>query len=175
MNKKIIAAAVLATSAFASLANAADGTINFTGTVLATACTVNAASSTTQNVPMGNVAPSAFRAAGDTTLGGPISIVLSSCPAAVTSAVIKFDGTANATNSSLLALTNTSGVATGLGIGIYESNGTTMIPVGTSSASKTLSTTAPTTFSFVTKYVATAATVTNGPANAVSNFTVSYN
>lgn len=174
MNKKIIAAAVLATSAFASLANAADGTINFTGTVLATACTVSAASAT-QSVPMGSVSPTAFKAAGDTTLGGPISIVLSSCPAAATKAAIKFDGTANATNSSLLALTSDTGVATGLGIGVYESNGTTLIPVGTSSASKTLSTTASTTFNFISKYVATAATVTNGPANSVSNFTVSYN
>lgn len=153
---------------------AADGTINFTGTITDATCKVTPGSAN-QTVALGTVSSSSFTSAGSQSSPTKFSIVLTQCPASAASARIKFDGPADATNSNLVALTSGTGVATGVGVGIYESNGTTQIPVATASASKTLSTSSDTTFSFIAKYVSTTATVTAGTANAVSNFTVTYN
>lgn len=174
MKKNLIAAALLAGSAFVGVANAADGTINFTGRITDAACTVSAGTAN-QTVSLGTVNSSAFGAIGATAAPTTFDIVLTSCPVSATSATIKFDGPANAANSNLLALTSVAGVATGVGIGLYERNANTLIPVGSASASQALSTSADTTFEYVAKYVATNAAVTVGPANAVSNFTVVYN
>lgn len=173
MNKKLIAIALLAGSAFAGVANASDGTINFTGTVTADACTITSATAS-QTVALGTVSSAALGNIGDSASPTTFDVVLSSCPAAATNATVKFDGPTNADDSRLLALTAGAGVATGVGIGLYEQDASTLIPVGAESLSKTLSTTADTTFSFVAKYVATDAVVA-GSANAVSDFTVIYN
>lgn len=166
--------ALLAGSAFTYTANAADGTINFSGSILDAACTISAGNGS-QTVALGSVNKSAFSAAGNTSAPTKFSITLSACPAATTSATVTFDGATNAANSNLLALTPGTDIATGVGVGIYEDNNTTIIPIGTHSAKKTLSTSANTTFNFIAKYVATASTVTAGPAAAVSDFTISYN
>lgn len=171
MHKYMITMVLFSGFALVSTANAADGTINFTGSILDSACTVTGS---TQTVALGSVVKSAFTAAGNTASPTKFSITLSSCPEATKTAIVSFDGTTNTTNSNLLALTSGS-AATGVGVGIYESDNTTIIPVGTHSASKTLSTTASTTFNFIAKYVATAAAVTAGSANAVSDVTISYN
>jgi len=173
MKKSLIAVALLAGSAFVGVANAADGTINFTGKVTADACTVTPGTGT-QTVSLGSVSSTALAAVGNSAAPTKFDVTLASCPAAATSATVKFDGPADTKDSRLLKLTTATGVATGVGIGLYEQDASTLIPVGSSSASKTLSSTANTTFSFVAKYVATAA-VTAGSANAVSDFTVIYN
>lgn len=173
MNKKLIALALLAGSTFAGVANAADGNINFTGNITSAACTITPASEI-QAVALGTVSSTGLGAVGDTSAPTKFEVVLTSCPAAANSAVVKFDGRSNADNSSLLAITDGTGAASGVGIGLYEGDGSTQIPVGAESASKTLSTTADTTFTFYAKYMATAA-VTEGSANAVSDFTVIYN
>ncbi|AZD09517.1 hypothetical protein C4K26_4123 [Pseudomonas chlororaphis] len=174
MKKSLIAAALLAGSAFATMAHAADGTINFTGNITDATCTVTP-STANQTVRLGDVASSGLTAVGATSAPSRFNIVLTACPATATSATIKFDGPSDAANSSLLALTAGAGVATGVGVGLYEQDAVTQIPVGGTSASRTLSTTVDTTFNFIAKYVATNATVVAGSANATSAFTVSYN
>ncbi|WBF47666.1 fimbrial protein [Serratia rubidaea] len=173
MSKKLIAIAILAGSAFASVAQAADGTINFIGTITADACTVDAGSKN-QDVQLGTISSSSFAGAGSAAGAERFSVTLQACPASATSASVVFDGQTVAANSSLLALTP-GGEATGVGVGIYEEDSVTLIPIGSRSTSKPLSTTTPTTFNYIAKYVATAATVGDGSANAVSNFTISYN
>lgn len=173
MNKKLIALAIISGSAFASVAHAADGTINFTGNILDAACTVSSATKN-QTVPLGDVSRTAFAAVGDTAAPTHFSIVLQNCPATVTNASVKFDGPIDAANSNLLALTPATGIATGVGIGIYEQDASTLIPIATDSASKVLTTTADTQFDFIAKYVATSAAVTMGPADAATNFTITY-
>ena len=86
---------------------------------------------------------------------------------------MRFGGTAHPTDRRLLALTEGQ-AATGLGVAIYEGNGSTLLPLFTPSASKTPDSNAID-FTFVAKYMATAATVGAGTANAVTNFTISYN
>jgi len=174
MNSKFAMMALLVGSAFASVANAADGTINFTGKVTDEACTVNP-SSATQTVNLGSVRTGGFNASGTTASPTRFSITLTSCPAAAKTAVLKFDGPTSSGNSNYLALTSGAGVATGVAIGLFESDSTTLIPVGSASTTKTLVSGADTTIQFVAKYISTAATVVPGTANAVSNFTVSYN
>ncbi|MBT0724141.1 fimbrial protein [Rosenbergiella sp. S61] len=168
---KILLVPVLATASF--VASAADGTINFTGTITDTACTVDAASAN-QTVPLGTVARTGFSAVGSTSAATKFTIGLTACPASVTAAKVKFDGRANSTNSNLLAL-NSDQTATNVGIGIYEQDGSTLIPLGTQSASKTLSSTAANALTYVAKYYAVATPVGSGSANSTANFSIVYN
>lgn len=155
-------------------ANAADGTINFTGTITDVACTVDT-SSASQTVNLGTVSSKAFTASGSTAAPTRFGITLTNCPATATKASVKFSGPTNSANTSILALTSGSDTATGVGIGIYEQDATTLIPVGSTSASKTLSSDANTTLNYIAKYVSTAASVGTGTANATSDFTIVYN
>lgn len=173
MNKKLIVLAILAGSVFASVANAASGTINFTGNVTADACTVSSASQN-QTIDLGTVSVNDFPASGATTGDGRISIVLSNCPATALTAAVSFGGPADAANPNLLALASAS-TAKNLGIALFESDNTTEIPLATKSKTHTLSTTVDTTLTYFAKYKSTAATVTAGTANAVADFTVLYN
>jgi major type 1 subunit fimbrin (pilin) len=176
MNKKIITLALFAASI--SAAQAADGTINFTGNVTETACEVQ----TNSSVALGNIQKSAFSSGAGATAGATrFTITLANCPISTTSATVKFDGTANSTNSSLLAL-NTGSTATGLGVALFEADGSTPIPLATASNAITLATTGAdesavngATATYVAKYMSTAAAVTAGTADATTNFTVSYN
>lgn len=174
MKKTLIALALISAPVLMSTANAADGSINFTGNITDAACTVDT-NSASQTVTLGNVSSAAFNAVGSTAAPTKFDIKLTNCPETVTSAAVKFDGTINATNSDLLSVSSDS-TATGVGIAIYEANSSTQVPMLTSSASQTIdSTLATNTLSFVAKYMATAATVTAGSANAVTDFTIIYN
>ncbi|PFH11522.1 major type 1 subunit fimbrin (pilin) [Collimonas sp. PA-H2] len=178
MNRKSIIAILLTGSAFGSIANAADGTINFTGNITTVACTVDPTSGVTPNpVLLGNVSTTAFPIFGSSAAPTMFSITLSACPATVTTARAKFDGPTAAGNPNLLALTGAGspGVATFVGIGIYEQDSSTLIPIGALSAPVPVLAANPTTpMNFIAKYVSTG-TVTEGTANATSAFTISYN
>lgn len=138
MKKTIIALSLIAAPLLMiNNALAADGTINFTGTITDSACTVDTASAS-QTVSLGTVSSSAFSAAGDTASPTKFTINLSNCPTTVSSASVKFDGSINTTNNNLLALSSDS-TAAGVGIGIYESDSSTQIPMSTASAAQTLS------------------------------------
>lgn len=171
MKKRLMAVAFVAGSAFVGVANAIDGTINFTGVISADACTVNVSGGTAP-IDMGTISSAALATVGDSASRGQLQIVLSACSAAATSAAVKFDGQSDSADNTLLALTT--GGASGVAIGLYEEDGTTKIPLGSASVSKPLSSTANTELNFVAKYVSTGP-VTVGAANAVTQFTVDYN
>lgn len=173
MNKNIIALAILAGAAFASAANAASGTIDFTGSVTSASCTIDAASKA-QTVALGNVGTSDFGTAGSTSGSGKITVVLSACPAAATTAAVSFGGPADPVNSNLLALSPAS-TAKNVAIALFEDDSTTAIPLASKSKTYPLSTAADTTLTYFAKYQSTAATVTEGSANAAADFTVLYN
>lgn len=166
--------AAAAATGISFMAHAADGTINFTGTILDSACTVDT-STATQTVNLGQIPKSSFSAAGDVAAATRFTIALKNCPAAVTSASVKFDGTADAKDSSILALSSGQ-TAQGVGVALYEADGVTAIPLATQSKSLTLDTSAGNTnaMTFVAKYKATQSTVVAGTANATSDFTISY-
>lgn len=173
MKNNIVWMSLAAALACSTAAQAADGTINFTGNITTAACTIDTASAT-QTVNLGTITASTFTGtAGVAVAPTRFTIALSACPDTLTSATVKFDGTANSTNSNLLALSSGQG-ATGVGIGIYESNGTTLIPLQTAAAAVSF-TSGAASVSYIAKYVSTAASVTAGSANAVTNFTIAYN
>ncbi|QMV52648.1 fimbrial protein [Ewingella americana] len=173
MNKKIIAIAILAGSAFASVAHAASGTINFTGNVTAATCTIDTGSKN-QTVALGTVGTTDFPTAGSTSGNGQITMVLSACPAGATQASVSFGGPADASNGNLLKL-DSAATATGVAIALFEDDGSTAIPLGQPSKTHPLSATEQNALTYFAKYQSTAATVGEGTANATADFTVLYN
>lgn len=157
-------------------ANAADGTIHFTGAIIADACTVDA-DSQDMTVNLGSVSSTAFGAAGDKASPTRFTINLGSCPTTLTSASVKFDGVADSANNDLLQLdasADPTDDASGVGIEISDNTGTA-IPLFTASKEYPIdATTNSASMDFTARYVATAATVNAGAANATSQFTVNY-
>lgn len=176
MNNKITMATffVSATLAMAS-ANAADGTINFTGEITDQACTVDIGSSNTMTVDLGRVARTSFKAAGDESDATKFTIKLIDCPSSVTSAKVKFDGANDLSNSDLLAITQEPAAANGVAIKLMTADKSLQGLNQVNSYSYPLVSTADNNLDFYASYQATQAAVTAGPANAVANFTVNYN
>jgi major type 1 subunit fimbrin (pilin) len=173
--RKILITIALFSAALTPAIQAADGTINFTGSILDTACTVDAGSAN-QTVPLGNVNKAAFKNAGDTASVQTFKITVSACDPTITRVAARFDGAIAPGNSKLLGLT--AGGADGVGVGIFEADGTTQVPLGVSSIGiDAPATGASADLNFVAKYVATAANVDikSGAANATSTFTMDYN
>ncbi|AHG20962.1 ferrous iron transporter B [Chania multitudinisentens RB-25] len=172
MKKNIIVATLVAAGAMGSVsAFAADGQINFTGEIIDSACEVVNNVSSPLNVSMGKIAKTAFSGKGSTAAATKFTLQLNNCPATLTGATVKFDGTTVAGDNSVLALT--SGGATGVGIQLSDSS--SVLALNTASASYPLQSTGTNNLDFVARYVATAATVTAGAANAVASFTINYN
>lgn len=175
MFKKALVAAALFSAFSMNAANAADGTITFTGRILATTCDINGGPGGAVDipVPLGTYGADQFGASGSPVGSVPFKIELSGCDAAITDAAVLFEGTADSADNTLLALTSGADTASGVGIGIYEADGSTQINLGSSSATQTVTGNAAT-FNFIAKYVSTAATVGEGEANGVANFTIQY-
>lgn len=176
MKKNIIAAAIVATAAL-SMSNvfAAAGTVNFNGEILDAACTVDVGSQN-QTVELGRYNKSEFTNAGDKTAETKFSIVLKDCPATVTSAAVRFDGTPDAADSTLLAIdSSVAGAATGVAINLMTADKADLPLHGTNGYSYTLTDAADNTLDFYAQYESTVASVTAGPANSVANFSVVYN
>lgn len=170
--KKTIIVAAITTSAALTMSNtfAAAGTVNFNGEIIDAACTVDTGSAS-QTVKLGRYSKSELKASGDKTVGTKFSIVLADCPETVTSATIKFDGSADKTNSNLLAVT---GGATGVAINLMTADHQDLPLAGVNSHTYTLSNSESNTLDFYAQYKATSNDVGVGPANGVANFSVSY-
>ncbi|HEY2451831.1 MAG TPA: fimbrial protein [Scandinavium sp.] len=164
----ITASAITTFSAFSD-----DGKINFIGSITDSACTVVNNVSNPLNVTLGSVSSTAFSGAGSTAAPTKFTISLTDCPINATTASVKFDGTADSNVSSILALTNEAGVAQGVGIQLVD-NQNVVVPLHTASSDYPL-VEGDNSLDFVARYYATAATVSAGPANATSNFTIIYN
>lgn len=176
MKKSLIAVAFAATSVLSvSNAFAAGGTVNFSGEILDSACTVDVASQN-QSVELGKYNKTEFTAPGSKTAAKDFNIVLKDCPETVESATVRFDGTPEATNTSLLAIdSSVAGAATGVAINLMTADKVDLPLHGENGYSYALSSTEDNTLKFYAQYQSTAAAVTAGPANSVANFSVNYN
>lgn len=172
-HKALLLATMITGLQLANMAHAADGTIQFTGNIIDTACTVTTESQN-QTVNLGNVATTAFPSAGATAAPSRFSIVLTDCPSSVASASVRFDGTGDANNSQILALNNGQ-TAKNVGVAIYEQNSTTLIPLASDSQQVTLTPEIANELTYIAKYYATAYPVEAGTANATTAFTITYN
>lgn len=180
--KKNFAFANFATLAVAGLlsqgAFAADGTINFTGEIVDTPCSL-APSSQNLTVPLGKVARTSLDGAvGKKSTPAKFTINLVGCGATAKGATVTFAGTADATKSDLLSLSGSGVVgpvarADGVAVEIDDSAGT-KIPLGSASASYALAA-GDNALQFQAAYVSTKPTVSVGPGNANAQFTIAYN
>lgn len=171
--KKIAIATILASATFSVASMAADGTLNFTGKITSSACNIDASSTASGDIALGTVASNAFSSVGTTAAPTRFTIVLTGCPADLKTASVRFDGTPSS-NSEILALTTGADAATGVGIGLFEADSSTKIPLQTKSKSQTL-TTDSNTLTYIAKYVSTAEKVSAGDANATATYTIAYN
>lgn len=170
--KKITLISALVSLSIFQTASAADGVINFTGNITGTACVVDT-NTIAQPVDLGTVSTAAFAGGNSTTAAAKrFNIVLKSCPASISSASIRFDGTTNAANPSILALSNGQ-TATNVGVALYEQDSATQIPVGSTSANVNLLEDVNNTLTYFAKYMATGV-VGAGTANSSTSFTVTY-
>ncbi|EAT6372294.1 type 1 fimbrial protein [Salmonella enterica] len=151
---------------------AVDGTIHFTGSITDQACNIDTGSQD-MDVDLGNVSKSAINGSvGIKAAPTKFSLKLTSCPSTISGATVKFDGTADNDNQDLLMLDNEAGVATGVGIEIADKNGST-IPLHTASMNYPL-VEGENSLDFIARYVSTKSSVTTGPANGTSQFTINY-
>lgn len=178
MNKvalSLLIAATLGCSASAFAATNGEGQINFTGEIIDSACQVVNGLSAPLHVQLGKVSKSVFTGAGSTSTLTKFSIQLTNCPETVTSAAIDFGGTPDSNNTSTLAVTPDTGAATGVAIQLVDASEQ---PLSLYTASQQYPLTAGTgvnNLEFGARYIQTQESVTAGPANAVSTFTVIYN
>lgn len=153
-----------------STAQAADVMFNINGTIKNAACSVSFGNN--QTVPLGTFSTGYLNSAGKKTPLQPFMITLDNCPYNYNDVQVTFEGDIATGNPQLLALQ--SGGAQNVGVAIYDSDKTSLIPLNTSSSGKSVSTTQETTLTFYAAYQSTG-TVTEGAANADVSFTVSYN
>ena len=161
----------LATLISSSAAVAADGTINFTGSVTDAPCVI-APASQDQSVALGQVKTSDFTVTGDSSEKKPFYINLERCAiTTMTQASVTFNGISSQANSDLLAL-NSANAASNLAIEISDSQGN-LLPMGSPSPVSLLNQD-NTTLTFGARYTSTADVVEAGEAAANTTFTLTY-
>ncbi|MEL4014910.1 fimbrial protein [Dryocola clanedunensis] len=171
MKKSLLAVGLFAGAMVSSAAFAADGTVNFTGSITGTACKIDTASKD-QTVDLGKISSTAFNEAGSTAGAKQFIIKINECPEGVKAAMVRFDGTQVPGNDAVLALNNDAGKATNVGIQISD-NDNNVINLYQNSSVFAL-TTGDNKLNFTARYYALAKDVTPGVANAVTNFTIVY-
>ena len=175
MKKNLIVIALLASASFsATQAIAAAGQVKFEGKITGTTCTIVNDAANPLDVSLGEYGANEFKSAGDATVPLKFDIKLTGCPATATQAAVNFGGTSDATNPDLLKVSATTGTAAGgVAVQLYDS-ARTALPLGTPSAANPL-TVGDNTLKYYAGYKSTAATVTEGEANAVTDFSIIYN
>ena len=165
---------VLAAGMVAALgANAADGTINVTGNIVTTGCTIQNAM-TAAEVSFGTLSPQTFTAVGTISDKKPINFVLENCPASLTSAKVYLMGNTNPDNSQLGAL-DAGANATGIGIALYNKDGA-MIPIDSASAAFPIDAeTGTANIALQAAVMSTAEVVGGGDFTARTVFAMNYN
>ncbi|MFC0229389.1 fimbrial protein [Serratia aquatilis] len=153
-----------------STLQAADVIFNITGIIKNASCSVSFGNN--QTVPLGTFSTGYLNSVGKKTPLQPFMIKLDNCPNNYDDVQVTFEGDIDAGNPQLLALQP--GGAQNVGVAIYDSDKTSLIPINTASSGKSVSTTQETTLTFYAAYQSTG-TVTEGAANADVSFTVSYN
>ncbi|QGH60613.1 fimbrial protein [Serratia proteamaculans] len=187
MKKTLLVSSLLTSSLLSVSALAATtvpgGTINFVGTVVDTACAVQAGQGgTNSTVDMGQITLRSFKDPADKTkfvanqlAGAPqqFNIVLADCDTSTQkNAAITFKGVAASGNSKVLAAGSGAGSAQGIGLQIFDSAGTA-IDLGSASPAMVLND-GENNMAFSADYISTSVTPKAGQANATATFTVTY-
>ena len=146
-------------------------TINVIGAIGDSACVI-----TTSPVDMGAHDASEFTGVGTSPNSGWVDFPITSagCSADIVTLHLGFDGTADATNSGLFALSP--GGATGIGIQLQAQDGSaTVVPNSTTELLNWAPVAVGATYSMRARYLQTLVSVTPGAANSVVTVLMSYN
>ncbi|EKS6645818.1 type 1 fimbrial protein [Enterobacter hormaechei] len=160
-----------------SAANAADGTIHFTGSVNAGSCNINVPDG--GNVDLGSIRKREIAAgASGAKLGTPatFNIELSDCDPGKTNAAITFGETtdADADNGDAFKLTPGS-VAKGVGVTIWDANNAILKPGVVAANSQTFQDTVGGMLTYQASYMVTKPSAAqDGTANADIDFRITY-
>ncbi len=166
-------ASVMIASSFQAV-SAANGTVNFTGEIVQSTCTVVSADQT-KTVVLGKYPTSAFPKTGATSGAKAFTISLEKCEAG--DYTLRFDGNTPTGNPDLLAVT---GGAKGVGVEILDNN-SAIVPITqdvVAPASVTIAATGASpgtaTFNLRARYRSFQDVVTAGQANSNATFTIQY-
>jgi major type 1 subunit fimbrin (pilin) len=182
MNKTLISTAlgaVLAVAGFAPTAQAADGTINITGSVVAQTCKVEGSSFGTQatkTVPLAPVLATDLASVGSTAKKTPFSLSVTSCSPSLTSVQAYFSGANINASTGNLNVTG-AGAATNVQIQLLNASDAVMPLNGATASAQNSQVVAlsggAATLNYAAQYVATGA-ATAGSANTSVQFTLNY-
>lgn len=179
--KKLILASLVVASATPMLAQAFDGTLNFTGNVTAGTCVVSSGDAQgTQAVRLNTVQASAFTAGNRVVSGGDFNVTLASCPASVSGIRLNFTDTTNVDSSTgNLRNRSTSAAPSNVQIGLRDRGAATEIVLGTATsrtASVSTDAAGSATIPLTAVYAAVGAgAVTAGPVASSVQFSINYN
>lgn len=149
------------------------GSMRFQGIVIAESCRVEAGDRQ-MTVRMGQISSNRFHAAGEDANPVPFDIQLQECSTAVSQHVgVTFHGVADGKNPEVLSVGEGPGIATGIGVALFDKNDQLISP-NSPPASWTRIYTGLNTLHFVAKYRATGNQVTGGIANAQAWFSLTY-
>ncbi|EKK6578952.1 type 1 fimbrial protein, partial [Salmonella enterica] len=125
---KLLAIAVLSAAGMSAASAATQGTLTITGNVVDQTCEV-AAAQLTRTVDLGNITQGTIKAAAQnaSVANQPLVFAVTGCPASATGVGIKFDYTADATNTQYLANT---GNGKGVLLGITDESDALVAPGG---------------------------------------------
>lgn len=151
--------------------------LEFTGTIMAQACDVEA-SSLSQTIDLGQFSVDDFPSVGSTSKFKPFNINLKNCSRGISGTKIWFTGIADNDSPSLLALSDTgmgagNMLASGIGVEILNDD---QDPVGINNVDSLVYPlkAGRNTLSFYIRYKSTRPTVTSGNATAVMYFDLQY-
>lgn len=182
MNKTLLSAALVAavaTIGFVPTANAADGTITFSGKVLSSTCTVSNASSSVVAVTLPDVPKSSFTAQGSVAGLTPFNLDLTGCPTTPSGVQVGATFTGASIDSSAAGtIKNTTGATfSNVNVQMTDSTGTAInLSSNSNPVSAAISGTGTSTLSYKAQYYQpTATAVTAGLVTASVTYTLTYN
>ena len=166
----------IALVALSSSVFAADGTVEFTGSITANTCTIDgSAGSATKTVTLGDIPASALSTAGQTAGNKTFSFTLTNCTAGASKVAARFESLVASSDGYLsLTGTGTAGVAENVQIGIYDAAGLLQPVNGAVPATSYVDVVGnDATLNYTAAYYATGE-ATVGTANSQVAYTLSY-
>ncbi|CNG80128.1 putative fimbrial protein [Yersinia enterocolitica] len=173
MKKKLIVTSLLAASVFASAANAANGTINVTGKITASPCSIDTAKSTA-TLDLGSIN---LNSKDTIPAEKEITISLKDCPFTAQTATVKFTGTADGDNFKF------DGGAKGYALQLIDIDGSTPIKSNVDANAVHMTGQATHDLKYKAKFIKTgtaitdfqAASQTTGDVNVSLNYEITFN
>lgn len=162
---------VMFTTSSAFAVEGESSTVNFTGNIVDTSCSLNTGSKN-QTVSLGDVSTKAFSGTGTSSQEKPFLIVLDDCNAAGLGTVdVTFNG--NTVSGKADTLSTSDIVTTNVGIQVLQS-GTPLAMDGSAASTAQALNDNTNELAFTARYIAISDDVQAGQANATANFTLNY-